>query len=207
PGCFSFGYFLAFPDTTYVGLHFELYGLPESTPSLFESYCFGDGGVTASCTPCPCGNDAPAGSGGGCLNASGVGAVLTAAGVPSVAQDSLSFSGGGFSPSSFAILASGAARLPQNAANPCFGLDSGIPSVLLDGLRCAGSSVLRHGTRATDATGSTLAGWGATNSILGASGFTAGQTRHFQSFYRVDPATGCGRGQNTTQGVTVVMQP
>ncbi|MEM7519362.1 MAG: hypothetical protein AAF368_20865, partial [Planctomycetota bacterium] len=53
------------------------------------AYCFGDGGTSPGCTDCPCGNNAPAGSGGGCLNSSSTSAVLNASGQPSLALDTL----------------------------------------------------------------------------------------------------------------------
>ncbi|MEM7517162.1 MAG: hypothetical protein AAF368_09600, partial [Planctomycetota bacterium] len=108
--------------------------------SVFEDFlssCFGDGGVSPGCTPCPCGNDAFAGSQGGCTNSFASSAQLELSGLPSLTRDSLTASLSGATGSSFAILTSGGALAPTNAANPCFGTGSGIGALSLDGLRCA----------------------------------------------------------------------
>ena len=182
--------------------------------SPFTDVCFGDGGVTPGCTPCPCSNDAPGGTIGGCLNPSGASARLLGSGNPSVAADTLRFEMTGGEPLSFAVLTSGANIAPNNAGNPCFGLDSGIQAASLDGLRCAVGAVQRHGARAIDAAGGvgiTTAGWGPPNGPAGGlivqGGFTAGQTRHFQVIYRVLATQGCGTGQNTSQAVSTNFVP
>lgn len=179
-----------------------------------EAYCYGNGGITAACTPCPCGNNAPAGFLGGCLNQDGRSAQLVAQGVASVSGDTLRIEMRGGTSNSFAILSSGAGRLPSGAANPCFGLDSGISNSQLDGLRCIGAGVLRHGTRPVDVNGDvgvTTNGWGPPNGppggLIAANAFTAGQIRHFQIFYRVNPAFSCGTGQNTTDALTLTIRP
>lgn len=173
------------------------------------AFCFGDGGDQGGCTPCPCDNEAPYGSSGGCLNASGTSAVLVRSGVASEALDTLSFDCFSASPNTFAVLTSGVNRLPQSG--PCAGLASGIGGGLIDGLRCVGGSFLRHGTRPTDADGRNLTPWGPpgapTKGLIAQSGFSAGETRHFQLFYREDAALGCGSGQNTSNGVSVTVEP
>ncbi|MEM7517163.1 MAG: hypothetical protein AAF368_09605, partial [Planctomycetota bacterium] len=196
------------------------YGFVDGTVSLtsiessFVESCFGNGGVSAGCTSCPCGNDAPSAERGGCSNSAGASARLIARGRPSVSDDTLSVELRGAAPNTFAILSSGASLAPANAANPCFGLNSGITSPFFDGLRCVVQDILRHGTRATDAQGGvgvTTAGfgppWGPAGGLLAANGFVAGQTRHFQIVYRDDPMLGCGTGQNTTQAVSIEMLP
>ena len=109
-----------------------------------------------------------------------------------------------------AVLTSGAFRAPANPANPCFGADTGITAVQLDGLSCVVQSVLRHGVRPTDAVGATglfANAWGSKQQpIFGGSGFVVGQTRHFQAIFR-DPFDYCGTDQNTSNGVTVTYQP
>ena len=188
-------------------------GVPDDC-SPFDSFCFGDGGNQVGCTFCPCGNDAPITSPTGCSNSTGSGAALLPSGVPSLTGDTLRFQMSGGTLFSFAVLTSGANRAPNNIANPCFGLDSGLQATTLDGLRCVVTSVQRHGSRPTDANGNvgvTTNGWGPPNGppggLLAMGGFTLGQTRHFQVIYRENPALGCGRGQNTTQGVTIVVEP
>lgn len=167
------------------------------------SSCFGDGGTSPGCTSCPCNNDAPSGSAGGCENSSGTWGILFASGTQSVSNDTLRFDILGASTNTFAILSSADNALP-NVGAPCPS-GSGIQSTVLDGLRCIGGNLLRHGTRATNGLGSSSWGPpGAPNGgILAASGFVPGQVRHFQVFYRDLDTAGCGTGQNTTNALTV----
>ena len=91
------------------------------------AFCAGDGSAAA----CPCGNSSPAGSGAGCLNSLGSGARLAGNGVPRLASDTLVLQGSGM-PDSQALYFQGTTQVAQ-----AFG----------DGLRCAGGSILRLGTR------------------------------------------------------------
>ena len=117
-------------------------------------------------------------------------------------------------PTTFGVLIAGTNALPTNPQNPCFGLDSGVLSVNLDGLRCAGGSVQRLGTRASSATGTigeTTPGWGRpdgpSEGLADRLGALAGETRYFQVIYRTPADAGCQTGQNTSQGVSVVFIP
>ena len=180
-------------------------------PSLFAQSCIGDGGDQMGCTECPCINNAPAGALGGCLNSAGASALLVATGTGSLLAGDLRFEVEGAVPDSFAVLTSGAAIAPTNPQNPCFGMDSGVPSLSLDGLRCAVQNTLRHGGRPVASDGTVgmgvTNGWGPPDGPgggLGASsGFPSGLTRHFQVFYRELPGTSCLTEQNTTQAVSV----
>ena len=118
----------------------------DDTPA---SYCDGDGGGFTNCTACPCDNDAPAGTNGGCLNGAGTSALLQQSGAPSVNQDTLRFEVSGANADTFGVLASGDNRLPSTPTACPSG--SGILSNVLDGLRCVGGNFIRHGARATDA--------------------------------------------------------
>lgn len=186
------------------------FGLTPYEPQLGGPICFGDGG-SGGCTPCPCGNEV-SGSTGGCLNGFGTAGILHAYGLPSVAQDTLRFELADANPMTFAILVSTQSLLPTGGVCP---VGSGIQSSVLDGLRCVGGALLRHGVRSTDFAGSSgvngNAGWGPPNGPAGglvvAGGFQAGQTRHFQVFYREDLNLGCGRGQNTSNAWSLVFQP
>lgn len=177
----------------------------------FTSSCDGDAGPLAACTPCPCLNNAAPGTSGGCVNSAGLSSELIGWGVPSVMDDSVNFSATGAQPNSFAILVSGASIAPTNPSNPCFGTPSGIQSITLDGLRCAVLSLRRHGTRTSDGLGQVNPGWGVvagpSGGLAANGGFVAGETRHFQLFYRDDPTLGCGTGLNTSQVVTVDWLP
>ncbi len=183
-------------------------------PGDFVESCNGDGGDQMSCTPCPCGNNAVAGTVGGCLNSASRSARLIGSGVASVGADSLHFDMTGGTSNTFAVLTSGDNIAPNAPANPCFGMNSGIQAVTLDGLRCAVGNVQRHGARPTDVNGDvglTTNGWGPPNGpaggLLAQGGFPAGQTRHFQVIYREGQQLGCQRGQNTSQAVSVVVVP
>ena len=184
---------------------------------VFPESCNGDGGNQMGCTDCPCGNNAAPGTTGGCLNSANASGRLVGSGSPSVtAADpaDLRFDANGCVPSSFAVLTSGNAIAPANAANPCFGEDSGLQSGVLDGLRCAVQSTQRHGGRPVDANGdvgATTNGWGGSSGppigLAAQGGFVAGQTRHYQVFYRELPGLVCLTEQNTTQAVSVTFQP
>ncbi len=177
-------------------------------PEMLPTFCNGDGGDGAGCTSCPCGNNAPSGTLGGCLNSSGTSAQLAGTGVPSLTTDTLRFDVANANASTFAVLISGVNQLPL--VGPC-PPGSGTLSISLDGLRCAGQGFLRHGTRALDGDGQNTSPWGPPGApaagILASSGLVAGETRYFQVFYREAPALGCGTGQNTTNAVTVTVLP
>lgn len=172
----------------------------------FAESCNGDGGDQLGCTDCPCNNNAPQGTIGGCLNSAGTSSRLIGTGTESIGAADLRFEASGVAPSNSCVLTSGNALAPANAANPCFGLNSGIQSVSLDGLRCAVQGVLRHGVRPSDANGdvgATTNGWGMPNGFFQFDVFTSGQTKHFQIIHRDDSAAQCMTGQNTSQAVTV----
>ena len=170
--------------------------------------CAGDGGDQAGCTDCPCGNNAPQGSPGGCLNGASGSAELIGSGIDSVFLDTLRFEVRGGNPGTFGVLISADNLLPQNPMNPC-PAGSGVQTISADGLRCVGGNVLRHGARAMDAAGDiglTNAGWGGNDppaqGLIGQYGFSAGQTRSWQVFYREQAGLVCQSGQNTTNAVS-----
>lgn len=195
--------------------------LIDRDPMENPEFCYGDGGNGAGCTDCPCDNNAPAGTIGGCLNESSQSARLYMSGVPSVAMDTLRFEMTGGNPGTFSMLTSADNRLPASMANPCFGLNTGAKSTVYNGLRCVGGELRRHGLRPMDANGDvgiTNNGWGPPSGpavgLIQFGRFVAGQTRHFQGVYREGipafPTTGsvlCDRGQNTTQAITVTFLP
>ncbi len=190
---------------------------PESFDPIF--LCNGDGGDQLSCTDCPCGNNALAGTIGGCLNSSATSARLHVIGSRSVttapeSTHDLRISVTGAPPTSFCRLVSGSAVAPGGMANPCFGLNSGVQSVHFDGLRCAISGILRHGGRSADANGEIGAsgdawgGEGAPNIGLARQhGFSAGQSHFFQMVNRDFPNLSCMTGLNTTQAVEITFTP
>jgi hypothetical protein len=155
----------------------------------FTSFCAGDGSGTA----CPCGNDAPAGSGVGCLNSLGNGAALAASGNASISADTLSLDGSGM-PNSSALYFQGTMRVAAGAG-AAFG----------DGLRCAGGTVIRLGTK-TNVNGSSSYPSGSTPiSVKGAD--AAGNVRQYQCWYRNAAAFCTPSTFNLTNGVEVTWAP
>ena len=177
-----------------------------SSATLFPVSCNGGGGDQLGCTNCPCGNNAFQLTVGGCVNSTAQSARLAPSGSSSIAAADLRFEASGAPVASTAVLTSGNALAPANAANPCFGLNSGVQAMQLDGLRCVVQGVLRHGVRPADANGDigiSTNGWGTPNGFFNFNAFSAGQTKHFQMIYRDDESQVCMRGQNTSQAVSV----
>ena len=177
--------------------------------STGTNYCFGDGGDQMGCTNCPCSNNAAPGTIGGCLNSASTSAELVATGAASVSGDTLRFEVERATPVTFGVLVSANNMLPNAGACP---VGSGIQA--FDGLRCVGGGLLRHGTRPSDANGDigvTGAGWGPPNGpaggLIASGGFSAGQTRNFQCFYRENVLLGCATGQNTTNATSITFAP
>ncbi len=181
--------------------------------------CNGDGGDQMGCIDCPCMNEAPVGTIGGCLNSSLTAARIEVTGSTSVSLPlgsaaDLRFSLSGGPPTGVCRLTSGSAIAPSNPANPCFGIQSGQRSTFFDGLRCAIDGIVRHGIRVIDSNGEIGAAgdpWGGEglppSGIAQLSGFVAGHNRYFQALYRDYPNLTCMTGQNTSQAVRVVFTP
>lgn len=161
----------------------QVLDLPASTGTL---YGFGDG----SGASCPCGNESVLGSGEGCVNSTGLGALLTASGSESLALDDLQAT---------------VANLPVGKLAVIFaGTDYGsfgTGSVFGDGLRVIGGSAWRGPILAADSGGG--GSWDALGSAIGA---LPGESRFLQIFYR-DNAGPCGTAFNASNGVKVVFQP
>lgn len=179
---------------------------------VFQDYCFGDGGDQMGCSDCPCGNNAKPGSRGGCLNSTANSARIAGFGVPSVMNDTLRIEAVGCAPLTFGLLTGTINQLPVMGMCPP---GSGIAQpALLDGLRCGGGGLKRHGTRATDAQGDigiTNNGWGGTSpppiGLIAQGGYCCGETRRFQITYRDDPLFVCGTALNTTNAISVTLVP
>ena len=165
---------------------FEL--LPNGT-----SFCSGNGTGAA----CPCDNEGEAGR--GCINSSGIGARLQADGTPSLLADTLAFNLDGGPPASFAVLMSAVAQLGDG--NGILGTPP------MDGLRCIGGGLVRHGARAIDANGNLVAPWDQANQggIVSNLGARVGSVRHFQAYMRDLPESGCGTGINTSNAVSLLI--
>lgn len=155
-----------------------------AVPAL--SYCFGDG----SGSTCPCGNSA--GPGEGCANSSSLGGVLAAEGSSSASADDLTLQASQLLPAQPCLLFAG-----ESPVNGWAGVPFG------DGLRCAGFQVVRLGVQVPDASGGARFGPG-----LGPGpGWSAGDVRYFQVWYRDPVGSPCGAGFNLTNGLEVVFGP
>jgi hypothetical protein len=158
----------------------------EDTPVAL--YCHGDGAGT----PCPCGNDAPAGVQGGCSNSTGSGALAVTNDSTQLSVDKFAVHACGLLPDQPALLFAGEQAL---------GGGNGL--VFGDGLRCSGVNVVRLGTETPDANGD--ASWGPGLHALG--GWGPGDQRFLQVWYR-DPIGGpCASGFNLTNGADVTFTP
>ena len=154
-------------------------------PGDFTPYCFGDG----SAAPCPCGNTS--GPGTGCAHSGGHGARLAAMGSSGVSSDDMQLRATALLPGKAALLFAGTESLHSGAGEP-FG----------DGLRCAGASVVRLDVRIPDAIG--LATWGP--GLIASAGWSAGETRYLQVWYRDVANSPCNSAFNLTNGLAVVFE-
>jgi hypothetical protein len=147
-------------------------------------YCFGDGTGTA----CPCGNNGAPGN--GCASSVNPnGANLTTTGLSNLANDTLVLHGSGM-PNSSCLYFQGTTQI-SNA----FG----------DGLRCAGGSVNRLGTK-TNVGGSSQYPEPGNQPISVKGAVTAPGTRTYQTWYRNAAAYCTPSTFNLTNGVLVTWQ-
>ena len=153
------------------------------------AYCFGDGSGTA----CPCANTGSAGN--GCANSIVIaGAHLDAAGAASVSNDALVLTGSSM-PNSTVVYIQGTTQL-----------NGGNGSVLGDGLRCVGGSLIRLGMKVNVSNGSTYPQVGDIPISIRGAVPASGGTRTYQAWYR-NPTGPCGSGSNLTNGVQVTWVP
>ena len=171
-------------------------GIPDECQQSISPFCFGDG----STSTCPCANNGSIGR--GCENSAATGgALLSAAGIPSLSSDTLVFTSTDEIPGVLTIFLQGSASVA--ASN--FG----------DGLRCVGGTLKRLYLK--NATGgvasapqpgdlSVSARSAALNDPL-----AAGTTRHYQAYYRDPSPTFCatppGNTWNVSSGISVVWSP
>ncbi len=153
---------------------------PAPTP-----FCFGDGSATA----CPCGNSGA--SGNGCANSvNAAGGNLSASGTASLAGDTLVLGGSGM-PDSSALYFQGTNQM-----------NGGLGALFGDGLRCAGGTIIRLGTKTNVGGASQYPDTGdASVSVRGL--VTAPGTRTYQVWYRNAAAFCTPSTFNLTNGVEV----
>src|SRR6185436_15891764 len=127
---------------------FQIVHTPNSPPAT--PYCFGDGTGTA----CPCGNTGAAGN--GCASSvNAAGGNLAATGTASIANDTFSLNGSGM-PNASALYFQGTTQVAAGAG-AMFG----------DGLRCAGGTIVRLGTKTNVGGASSYPGGGTAISVKG----------------------------------------
>jgi hypothetical protein len=151
----------------------------------FHPFCFGDGTGTA----CPCGNAGI--SGRGCASSvSGSGALIAGQGTPSLAADTLVLHGSDM-PNSSALYFQGTTQ---------------VSSVFGDGLRCAGGTVTRLGSK-TNASGASQYPAAGDPSVSVKGAVTASGTRTYQVWYRNAAAFCTPSTFNLSNGLEVTWSP
>jgi len=165
-------------------------GAYEFPAPLVTPFCFGDGTGTS----CPCGNNAPAFTDVGCLNSLGLGGLLGSSGSARILSDTFVLQGSNMTNAS-CLYFQGTLQL-----NTGFGLVFG------DGLRCAGGTITRLGTK-LNASGQSQYPVGGDLSVSVRGGVTtAGSLRTYQVWYRNAAAFCTGDTFNLTNGLSVVWE-
>lgn len=165
-------------------------GAYEFPAPVVSAYCFGDGTATL----CPCGNDAPFFSSVGCLNSLGSGGLLDSTGSARILADTLVLQGSGMTNAS-CLYFQGTTQ--TNGGN---GVAFG------DGLRCAGGTVTRLGTKLNAAGASQYPIGGDLSVSVRGSVTTAGSVRTYQCWYRNAAAFCQPETFNLTNGLSVTWE-
>ncbi len=151
-----------------------------------------------------CGNDAAPGSGSGCANSTGLGALLSASGSTSVTADDLVLIASQLPDSQFGILFMGPGQtspLPFGDGLLCITPTSG--QQLQEGLWRF--PVTSSGSAGTITLGPGVVGYSSSN--FGASGqILSGHTWNFQGWFR-DPQGPCGGSFSLSNGMKVTFGP
>ncbi len=168
------------PATQAYSVMFVCFTVGSPTPPPV-AYCFGDGSTTA----CPCGNVGTAGN--GCPSSVNPnGGNLASSGTSSIAADTLTLLGTGMASSSVLY----------------FQGTTQIATVFGDGLRCAGGTVIRLGTKTNVAGASQYPELGDLSvSVRGSC--VAGDIRNYQAWYRNAAAFCTASTFNLTNGLNV----
>jgi len=162
-------------------------GVPDECQGGSEPFCEGEG-VPNEGVDCPCGNVAPPGSGEGCLNRDGVGALLTSTGVPSVGNDTFVLH---------------VIDIPNGAPGFFFqGASDGGTNPFGNGTKCIGGPFIRLAKIAGQPGGNQYPPPGGTP-ISEQFNIPAGAIRYYQVLYR-DGGGPCGTSTNASNGLRVV---
>jgi hypothetical protein len=153
-------------------------------PSSGSDFCYGDG----SGTTCPCGNASPPGDDVGCLNSLGLGGKLRATGAASIAADTIVLAGSQM-PNASALYFQGTTDL-----------NGGAGAVFGDGLRCAGGSLVRLGTKLNSAGASQFPAAG-DGSVSQLGLVTSPGSRTYQVWYRNAASFCAAETFNLTNGI------
>jgi hypothetical protein len=147
---------------------------------IIDPVCFGDSQLAI----CPCLNSSQAGQ--GCLNSTGVGAILSYTGTANVAADDLTL---------FAY------QCRQQQTGAFLQGSTLSPQSFRDGLLCIGPPTLRLQFVQTDFIGNASS----SISLVDDGNNVPGLTRYYQFWFR-DPGGVCGSGSNLTSALRVVWQ-
>lgn len=165
-------------------------GIPDECEPGTRPFCEGDGAQNGG-ADCPCLNNG--GPGEGCDNGLGFGGLLTAAGIPSIANDTLTLTASQIPNTSPGFFFFGNSTAGGGALQ---GGDSGVP--FDNGLRCLTNAVPIRKVNF----GGTIP-QGNMPQLSQFVGAAAGDTTYFQYWYR-NPGGPCQNGSaNTTNGVEV----
>ncbi len=164
----------------------EVHGVVEVGGGVGTALCFGDGTGTA----CPCGNFGSTGE--GCANSTGAGALLSSDGSASVGADDVTFT-----------VTQGPSGVPGIVFTGTAQQNGGLGAIFGDGLLCAGGTIQRLDVVFLDGSGAGT--WGPGLQPLG--GWSAGDTRYVQGWYRNTNGSPCAGNFNTTQALEVVFEP
>jgi len=160
-------------------------GIPDDCASG-TSFCFGD----SSGAFCPCGNFG--GTGEGCANGTGAGALMTSTGSNSVSAADFGLAAANLIPSQPGLYFQG-----NNAVN------GGQGNAFGDGLRCAGGGVIRLQVRFANAAGTSAT----SANLVAQGGVAAGDLKRYQLWYRDPNTSPCGAGFNLSNGIELVFTP
>jgi hypothetical protein len=150
--------------------------------------CFGDG----SGAPCGCGNEAPSGSGSGCLNELGVGATLSASGTADTANDTL------------VLTADGVTDEPGVFFQGDMAIGGGAGLTFGDGLRCCGQNTIRlEIVDPAPTPNPTSASTSASISQHPSQGPLPGTTKCYQYWYRDSGSSPCGSAFNLSNALLI----